>query len=110
MTISFSSPTDMHDQVSNAIGVAALSIGGSDQTNILSNFPTSTVWPSWTQLETAENLVRGFYDAAMNTARATGVTANVAAVNATWDGLAGFRNIFDVARETVNRYPTPPSS
>jgi hypothetical protein len=100
---SFSTPTDLNNQVSNGISDAALSIAGGTQTTILTNFPTSTTWPTLTQLNTAEGLVRGLYETAMNTARATKSPDSVVAVNAAWDGLCGFRCIFDVARETVIR-------
>ena len=104
---SFSSPTDLHNQISGGIGDAALSIAGGTQTTILTNFPTSTTWPTFTQLNTAEGLVRGLYETAMNTARATGDPAQVAVVNAAWDGLTGFRCIFDAAREAVIRNANP---
>src|ERR1035437_3975236 len=100
---SFSSPTDWHNQVANGIVDAALSIDGGTQTTILTNFPTSTTWPTFAQLNTAENIVRNIYDGKMNTARATKLPASVATVNNSWIGLCGFRSIFDAARERIIR-------
>src|ERR1035437_344569 len=99
----FSTPTELHDLVNSSISDGALSIDGGTQASILSNFPTSTTWPTLTQLNTAENLTRNIYDGQMNTARATKSPYTVAVVNAKWDGLCGFRCLFDVAKETVIR-------
>jgi hypothetical protein len=98
---SFSTPLELHDLVNSGISDAALAIGGSDQTAILAQLPTGSTWPTLTQLATAEALTRGFYETAMTTARATKSPDSVAVVNAAWDGLCGFRNIFDVAREKI---------
>jgi hypothetical protein len=98
---SFSTPTDLYNTVNNEISNAALSISGGSQTTILNNFSTGSTWPTFAQLNTAENLVRGFYETAMNTARATKSPDAVGLVDAAWDGLCGFRCIFDVARETI---------
>ena len=100
---SFSTPTELYNLVNSGISDAALSISGGDQTAILANFGTSTVWPTLTQISTAENLTRNIYDGQMNTARATKLPQNVAVVNAAWDGLCGFECLFDVARKTVIR-------
>ena|ERR1035437_5557111 len=99
----FSTPTELHDLVNSSISDGALSIDGGTQASILSNFPTSTTWPTLTQLNTAENLTRNIYDGQMNTARATKSPDSVALVNAKWDGLTSSGCLFDVARSKVNR-------
>jgi hypothetical protein len=100
---SFSTPTQLHDLVNSGISDAALSISGGDQTTILNYFPTGSTWPTLSAISSAENFTRNIYDGQMNTARATGKPDTVAVVNAAWDGLCGFRCLFDVAKETVIR-------
>lgn len=107
MSFSFSSPADLNAQVSAEIGAAALAISGGDQATILAYLPTGSSWPTFTQLEAAENKVRSLYEAAMSTSRATGNNATVAATAASWSSLCGFRNLFDVARETIVRGAVP---
>ena len=97
----FATPTALNAQVALEVAVSALSISGGDQTTITNQFPTGSTWPTLTQIETAENFTRALYESAMTTARATGSNASVAAVNAVWDGLCGFQNIFDKARENM---------
>jgi len=100
---SFSTPTELHDLINSGISDAALSIDGGTQTSILSNFPTSTTWPTFAQLNTAENLVRNIYDGQMNTARATGNPETARVVNNAWTGLCGAECLFDVARTKIIR-------
>jgi hypothetical protein len=100
---SFSTPTELYNLVNSGISDAALAISGGDQTTILNNFSTGSTWPTLTQLNTAENFTRNIFDGQMNTARATKSPDSVALVNAKWDGLCGFRCLFDVAKETVIR-------
>lgn len=109
MSFSFGSPTDLHNQVANEIAASALAISGGDQTTILSYLPTGATWPTFTQLNSAENAVRTLQDAAMNTSRATGNNSTVAATEKAWRSLCGFRNIFDVAREHITRIAVPTS-
>jgi hypothetical protein len=101
MSFSFSSPAHLNSQIAGEISAGALAISGGNQTAILANLPSDAIWPTLTQLESAENLVRSLYDAAMNTARASGLNATVASTAALWESLCGFQNMFDVARRTI---------
>lgn len=105
----FSTPAALNAQIVLEVAVSALSISGGNQTAIAAYFPTGSTWPTLTQIASAENLTRGLFDTAMNTARATGNNATVAAVVQAWDGLCGFENIFDRARENMLYALTPTS-
>lgn len=96
----FATPTALNAQVALEVAVSALSISGGNQTTIAAYFPTGSTWPTLTAINSAEALTRSLYETAMTTARASGNDA-VAAVNASWNGLCGFFNIFDRARENA---------
>jgi hypothetical protein len=110
MSISFGGPAGLRAQVALELAVPGLNISGANQAAILAFLPNGS-WPTFAQLESAENLTRSLYDTAMTAARATGNNATVAATDAMWATLAGFRdgNIWDVARTAITTTAVPTS-
>jgi hypothetical protein len=112
----FAIPVDLKNLL--AAELAAVGVTGGTQTAITDNLPTD-FYPTFAQLNDAENLTRTQFDAAMTPARATDAALNaasrssynthVASVSATWDTLCGYQNWFDTVRQLLPLGPPEPT-
>lgn len=120
-SLHFASPADLKNLLASEL--AAVGVMGAAQAAITANLPTS-FYPTFAQLNAAENQTRTQFDSVMTPARATDAAANagrasyntnVAIVSATWDTLCGFQNWFDSVRQLLplgpaSSAPPPPPS